>query len=117
MNVVDNRPIIQKKEYDLVVVGGGMAGISAAVAASRHGLKTLILEKRTVLGGLATVGLISFYEPLCNGNGKQIVFGIAEELIKLSIKDGLTVFRSLGKIKKVSIKIFMQLIFHPRFLQ
>ena len=83
MIFTDNRPVIEKKEYDLIVVGGGMAGIASAVAASRHGLKTLILEKRTVLGGLATVGLISFYEPLCNGNGKQVVFGIAEELIKL----------------------------------
>jgi len=89
MNFIDNRPVIEKKAYDLVVVGGGIGGIAAAVAAARHGLKTLILEKRTVLGGLATVGLISFYEPLCNGKGKQLVYGIGEELIKLSIKDGL----------------------------
>ena len=34
------------------------------------------------------MGLISWYEPLCNGNGNQVIYGIAEELIKLSIKYG-----------------------------
>ena len=113
MNFVDNRPIIEKKEYDLIVVGGGMAGIAAAVAASRHGLKTLILEKRTVLGGLATVGLISFYEPLCNGNGKQIVFGIAEELIKLSIKDGFDRLPQSWRDKTGDYKDFYATYFSP----
>ena len=75
-------------EYDVIVVGGGVAGIAAAVAASRNGAKTLLMEKSCMLGGLATAGLISWYEPLCDGEGKQMVFGIAEELIKLSIKYG-----------------------------
>ncbi len=38
-------------DYDLVVVGGGTAGMSAAVAAARLGLKTLLLQNRSVLGG------------------------------------------------------------------
>ncbi len=84
----DKRQIIEKQSYDVVVVGGGIAGIAAAVAASRNGAKTLLLEKQINLGGLATVGLISWYEPLCDGNGKQMIFGIGEELIKLSIKYG-----------------------------
>ena len=88
MQITDDRQILEKESYDLVVVGGGVAGISTAVSASRHGLKVLILEKSTALGGLATIGLISYYEPLCNGQGKQLVFGIGEELIKLAIKDG-----------------------------
>ena len=46
------------------------------------------MEKQVNLGGLATVGLISWYEPLCDGKGKQMVYGIGEELIKLSIKYG-----------------------------
>lgn len=88
MNITDNRPIIEKQAYDLVVVGGGVAGIATAVSASRNGVKTLLLEKTVALGGLATIGLISYYEPLCNGKGKQLVFGIGEELIKLAMKDG-----------------------------
>ncbi len=72
--------------YDVIVVGGGIAGISAAVSASRAGSKTLIIEKGIVFGGLATVGLINWYEPLCDGRGNQMVGGIAEELIRLSVK-------------------------------
>lgn len=75
-------------EYDVIVVGGGVAGVAAAVAASRNGAKTLLIEKTVMLGGLATAGLISWYEPLCDGEGNQMIFGIAEELIKLSIKYG-----------------------------
>ena len=61
-----------------------LAGVAAAVAASRAGAKTLLIEKGVNLGGLATMGLISLYEPLCDGEGNQMVYGIAEELIKLS---------------------------------
>lgn len=74
--------------YDVIVVGGGVAGVSAAVAAARGGAKTLLMEKTVTLGGLATQGLISWYEPLCDGEGKQMIHGIAEELIRLSVKYG-----------------------------
>lgn len=84
----DKRQVIEKQAYDVIVVGGGIAGISAAVSAARTGAKTLLMEKQINLGGLATVGLISWYEPLCDGKGKQLIFGIGEELIKLSIKYG-----------------------------
>ncbi len=88
MNLLDTRPVIEKQSYDVIVVGGGVAGVSAAVAASRKGAKTLIIEKQINLGGLATMGLISWYEPLCDGKGNQVIHGIAEELIKLSVKYG-----------------------------
>ena len=52
------------------------------------GYKTILLEKQINLGGLGTVGLISWYEPLCDGNGKKMISGIGEELIKLAIKYG-----------------------------
>ena len=86
MEFRDARPIQVMTSYDVIVVGGGIAGISAAVAAAREGSRTLILEKGIVFGGLATVGLISWYEPLCDGNGTKMIGGIAEELIRLSVK-------------------------------
>ena len=79
---------IHKGKYDVIVVGGGIAGIAAAVSASREGASTLLIEKNINLGGLATSGLISWYEPLCDGEGKQMIYGIAEELIKLSARYG-----------------------------
>ncbi len=78
----------QMGNYDVIVVGGGIAGVAAAVSSARNGLKTILMEKQINLGGLATVGLISWYEPLCDGKGQQMIFGIAEELIKLSYKHG-----------------------------
>lgn len=84
-------PMIEVKtmpEYDVIVVGGGVAGVAAAVASAREGMKTLLMEKTVILGGLATAGLISWYEPLCDGEGNQMIGGIAEELIQLSIKYG-----------------------------
>lgn len=80
------RKPIKMGKYNVIVVGGGIAGIAAAVSAARNGMKVLLIEKQINLGGLATGGLISWYEPLCDGKGNQVVFGIAEELIKLSVK-------------------------------
>jgi hypothetical protein len=75
-------------EYDVVVVGGGVAGVAAVLAASRHGAKTLLLEKQVVLGGLATAGHIAIYLPLCDGMGNKVIGGIAEELLWESIRYG-----------------------------
>ena len=76
------------KQYDVAVCGGGFAGISAALAAAREGKKVILFEKEYMLGGLGTAGLVTIYLPLCDGFGHQVSFGIAEELLKLSITYG-----------------------------
>lgn len=73
---------------DVLVAGGGVAGIAAALAAAREGANVILLERSYVLGGLATSGLVTIYLPLCDGVGHQISFGIAEELLRLSIEHG-----------------------------
>lgn len=75
-------------KYDVAVCGGGFAGISAALAAARMGKKVILFEKMYMLGGLGTAGLVTIYLPLCDGYGRQVSFGIAEELLRLSIKYG-----------------------------
>ncbi|MBQ9964324.1 MAG: FAD-dependent oxidoreductase [Clostridia bacterium] len=75
-------------ECDVLVCGGGIAGVSAALAAARQGKSVMLLEKQHILGGLGTAGLITYYLPLCDGYGKQVSFGIAEELLRLSIQMG-----------------------------
>ena len=76
------------KQYDVAVCGGGFAGISAALAAAREGKSVVLFEKEYMLGGLGTAGLVTIYLPLCDGFGHQVSFGIAEELLKLSITYG-----------------------------
>lgn len=73
------------KDCDVLVCGGGFAGIAAAAAAARSGKKVILAEKMYLLGGLATAGLVTIYLPLCDGYGKQVSFGIAEELLRLSV--------------------------------
>ena len=75
-------------EYDVAICGGGVAGVAAALAAARHGAKVLLIEKQFALGGLATLGLVTIYLPLCDGLGHQVSFGIAEELLRVSIEHG-----------------------------
>ena len=74
--------------YDVAVCGGGIAGIAAALAAARNGAKTVLFERQFMLGGLGTAGLITIYLPLCDGYGRQVSFGLAEELLRQSIRDG-----------------------------
>ncbi|MGI6004425.1 MAG: FAD-dependent oxidoreductase [Christensenellales bacterium] len=75
-------------ECQVLVAGGGIAGIAAALAAARRGADVLLIERECMLGGLATLGLITIYLPLCDGMGRQVSFGIAEELLRLSIRHG-----------------------------
>ena len=58
---------------DVLIAGGGVAGISAALAAARNGADVILLEKQCVLGGLATSGLITIYLPLCDGRGTSLI--------------------------------------------
>lgn len=74
---------------DVLVCGGGVAGIAAALAAARTGAKTMLLEREYMLGGLATLGLVTIYLPLDDGCGHQVSFGIAEELLRQSIRTGI----------------------------
>ena len=73
--------------YDVVVAGGGMAGVAAAIAAARLGVRVCLIERYCALGGLATLGNVTMWLPLCNGKGNQVVAGLGEQLLKLSVAD------------------------------
>lgn len=75
--------------YDVAVVGGGFAGVAAALSAARNGAQVCLIEKCCALGGLGTLGLVVDYLPLCDGNGTKMIGGIGEELMrKVSALDG-----------------------------
>jgi hypothetical protein len=67
-------------EADLVVVGGGPAGIAAAVAGARNGLSVALLERYAYLGGLASGGMVLVLDDMCNGP-EVTVRGLCTELI------------------------------------
>lgn len=73
-------------DYDVVVCGAGIAGVAAAIAAARQGARTALIEKQCLLGGLATSGLIYIYLPLCDGNGRQLTFGLSEEMLNRCVE-------------------------------
>ena len=74
--------------YDIVVCGAGIAGTAAALAAARKGKKVAVIEKQTVVGGLATSGLIYIYLPISGSDGRIVTSGIAEELLCHSVAYG-----------------------------
>ncbi len=82
--------------WDVVVVGGGIAGVAAALSAARRGGKVALVEKECGLGGLATLANVIVYLPLCDGRGRQVMAGITEELLKLSMRDVKTAHPEQG---------------------
>ena len=65
-------------DVDVAVVGGGVAGIAAAIAAAREGAKTVLIERDGCLGGSATVGMMCVFQ----GADFSVVRGIFYELVK-----------------------------------
>lgn len=117
--IIENNHIPVVKEYEVIVVGGGVAGVGAALAAKRNGCKTLLIEKSVMLGGLATLGHIVIYLPLCDGNGRKVIGGISEELLQLSIKygyDNLPYGWREGKETLVSGKRYSTIFNVPAFI-
>ena len=74
-------------ETDVLVVGGGTAGVFAAIAAARTGAKILIIDKNSILGGTMTVANVNF-PGLFYAWGKQIISGPCWESIERTVKLG-----------------------------
>jgi hypothetical protein len=71
-------------EYEVVVLGGGPAGIAAAVAAARNGRRTILVERYGFLGGMGTAaGVTNFCGLHANVHGelRQVVHGVADDLL------------------------------------
>jgi len=76
---------------DVVVVGGGPAGFSAALAARREGMSVTLIERYAYLGGLASGGMVLVLDDMSNGP-EVTVTGICMEMIERMAKVGACVF-------------------------
>ena len=77
--VVPQRTIPELAEADVVVCGGGTAGISTACCAARHGAKVVLLERWPSVGGMATNALVNIWHT--SDRKKQVILGFAQEAI------------------------------------
>jgi hypothetical protein len=82
-------PIVRSS--NVVVVGGGPAGVCAAVAAARTGASVTLLERYAALGGLASGGMVLVLDDMVNGE-EISVSGIVSEYVERLEKIGLAVY-------------------------
>ena len=71
-------------EFDVVVIGGGPAGLAASVSAAKRGARTLLVERYGFLGGMGTAGGVTNFAGLYgrkNGEVQPVVHGVADELL------------------------------------
>lgn len=95
----DSRKIPVEGQYDVLVIGGGPAGISASVAAARAGARTLLLEQYGFLGGMASAGMVgTFCGFFTSGRQKKLIVGGI----------GRTVLERLAELNGVTEKITAQ---------
>ena len=80
-------------DYEVVVLGGGPAGIAAALAAGRSGRSTLLIERYGFLGGAGTAAGLSTFcglHAVVHGRHEQVIHGIADDILdRLRVMDGL----------------------------
>jgi hypothetical protein len=74
---------------DVLVVGGGPAGTTAAVAAARLGADVILAERYNHLGGLSTGGLVIWIDRMSDWNGEHIIRGMAEEILDRLPRDAI----------------------------
>ena len=70
--------------FDVVVVGGGPAGLAAATAAARNGADVLLVERYGFLGGMGTAGGVTNFAGLfglVHGETRQVIHGVADDFL------------------------------------
>lgn len=82
--------VLEKETHqsEITVIGGGSAGVSAAVAAARLGNPVTLIERYPFLGGTATAAMVGPTATFHTKKGRQIVGGIPDEIVQALVKTG-----------------------------
>lgn len=89
--IAERREIPVGGEVDVLVAGGGTAGVPAAIAAARHGARVMLIEQFGFLGGTQTAGLVAPICPNYDAAGRPLTQGIGQEIWNRLAERGGTV--------------------------
>ena len=112
-----------KRNGEVIVCGGGCAGVAAAIASGRNGAKTILLEKSSTVGGTATNGLVGPFMTCFDPKGeRQIIRGIFDEMIcRMEEKEGAIHPSKTGQVSSYGCYIKLRhnnvTPFHPEVLK
>ncbi|MBB6023271.1 ribulose 1,5-bisphosphate synthetase/thiazole synthase [Paenibacillus sp. JGP012] len=72
---------VKRESSDVIVVGGGPAGIAAAIAAGRQGARVVLIERYGFVGGMSTAAMVYPWMTFHTEQGEQVIRGIAQEIV------------------------------------
>ena len=95
MNQLDFGQIREGLEADVIVVGGGPAGMCAAIAAAREGVSVILVEQGGYCGGMATRGLVGPFMTCYDSKGENMIIrGLFEEIVDRMVERGYAIHPS-----------------------
>lgn len=95
MNELNFGPIDRRHSADVVVIGGGPAGMCAAIAAAREGVRVLLVEQGGFCGGMATRGLVGPFMTCYDAKGENMIIrGLFEEIVDRMVARGYAIHPS-----------------------
>ena len=107
------------EKYNLIVAGGGFAGVGAALAAAREGLKVMLIERGNCFGGAAVTGLVNPFMPFWSSampDGEKKRFYLSAEIFR-EILNGLSEVGALGTNEMTFDEEYLKLLLNRMIMR